>query len=99
MRLLILLFFSLVLALLPLVGPFWICATLIFTLAISGNLSYFLEKRGSSSFHYSPQFHKGEILMWEYFLELQLNYNANHFLYILYIQKHINLYVTHLTVK
>ncbi|XP_015679782.1 protein YIPF2 isoform X2 [Protobothrops mucrosquamatus] len=39
-------------------GPFWICATLIFTLAISGNLSYFLEKRGSSSFHYSPQFHK-----------------------------------------
>ncbi|KAM6475599.1 protein YIPF2 [Python bivittatus] len=39
-------------------GPFWICATLVFTLAISGNLSNFLEKRGSSSFHYSPQFHK-----------------------------------------
>ncbi|XP_003216836.1 protein YIPF2 [Anolis carolinensis] len=39
-------------------GPFWICATLVFTLAISGNLSNFLEKMGSPSFHYSPQFHK-----------------------------------------
>ncbi|XP_061439367.1 protein YIPF2 [Rhineura floridana] len=39
-------------------GPFWICATLVFTLAVSGNLSNFLEKKGSSSFQYSPQFHK-----------------------------------------
>lgn len=32
-------------------GPFWICATLVFTLAFSGNLSNFLEKKGSPSFH------------------------------------------------
>ncbi|XP_020647255.2 protein YIPF2 [Pogona vitticeps] len=42
-------------------GPFWICTTLIFTLAISGNLSNFLEKMGSPYFHYSPQFHKVSI--------------------------------------
>uniref|UniRef100_A0A670KFJ9 Protein YIPF n=1 Tax=Podarcis muralis TaxID=64176 RepID=A0A670KFJ9_PODMU len=36
-------------------GPFWICATLVFTLAISGNLSSFQEKKGS------PQFHKVSI--------------------------------------
>ncbi|XP_006023441.1 protein YIPF2 isoform X1 [Alligator sinensis] len=39
-------------------GPFWICTTLVFTLAISGNLSNFLEKHGNTSFRYSPQFHK-----------------------------------------
>uniref|UniRef100_A0A8C4KED4 Yip1 domain family member 2 n=2 Tax=Dromaius novaehollandiae TaxID=8790 RepID=A0A8C4KED4_DRONO len=39
-------------------GPFWICATLVFALAISGNLSHLPEKRASPSFHYSPQFHK-----------------------------------------
>lgn len=44
----------------PLPGPFWICTTLVFTLAISGNLSNFLEKHGNTSFRYSPQFHKGE---------------------------------------
>ncbi|XP_066474219.1 protein YIPF2 [Tiliqua scincoides] len=32
-------------------GPFWICATLVFTLAFSGNLSHFLEKKSSPSFH------------------------------------------------
>ncbi|XP_060546234.1 protein YIPF2 isoform X3 [Pantherophis guttatus] len=75
-------------------GPFWICATLVFTLAISGNLSYFLEKRGSSSFHYSPQFHKG---LWGYlqwrkgahvttdvysFLEMVCIYGYSLFVYI-----------------
>ncbi|XP_067170726.1 protein YIPF2 [Apteryx mantelli] len=39
-------------------GPFWICATLVFALAISGNLSHLPEKQASPSFHYSPQFHK-----------------------------------------
>ncbi|XP_026516436.1 protein YIPF2 [Terrapene carolina triunguis] len=39
-------------------GPFWICATLAFTLAVSSNVSHALEKRGDPSFHYSPQFHK-----------------------------------------
>ncbi|XP_062975137.1 protein YIPF2 [Elgaria multicarinata webbii] len=38
-------------------GPFWICATLVFTLAISGSVSNFLEKMNNSS-SYSPQFHK-----------------------------------------
>ncbi|KAG6925969.1 Yip1 domain family member 2 [Chelydra serpentina] len=39
-------------------GPFWICATLAFTLAVSSNVSHALEKRGDPTFHYSPQFHK-----------------------------------------
>ncbi|CAM4682432.1 protein YIPF2 [Caretta caretta] len=39
-------------------GPFWICATLAFTLAVSSNVSHALEKRGDPAFHYSPQFHK-----------------------------------------
>lgn len=47
--------FYYVLLVLLLTGPFWICATLV-TLALSSNLSNFLEKMGSPSF----QFHKGE---------------------------------------
>ncbi|XP_074836386.1 protein YIPF2 isoform X1 [Carettochelys insculpta] len=39
-------------------GPFWICATLAFTLALSSNVATALERRGDPSFHYSPQFHK-----------------------------------------
>ncbi|XP_069087619.1 protein YIPF2 isoform X1 [Pleurodeles waltl] len=42
-------------------GPFWICATLVFTVAISGNLANFLEDHSDSSYHYSPQFHKVSI--------------------------------------
>uniref|UniRef100_A0A8C0BXW4 Protein YIPF n=1 Tax=Buteo japonicus TaxID=224669 RepID=A0A8C0BXW4_9AVES len=38
-------------------GPFWICATLVFALAVSGNLSHLTEKRASPTYHYSPQFH------------------------------------------
>ncbi|XP_041091655.1 protein YIPF2 [Polyodon spathula] len=39
-------------------GPFWICATLVFTVAISGNLSTFLLQMGDPKYHYRPQFHK-----------------------------------------
>ncbi|XP_036611707.1 protein YIPF2 isoform X5 [Trichosurus vulpecula] len=39
-------------------GPFWICATLAFTLAVSSNLATLLQNWGDSSFSYSPQFHK-----------------------------------------
>ncbi|XP_014652446.1 PREDICTED: protein YIPF2 isoform X3 [Ceratotherium simum simum] len=39
-------------------GPFWICATLAFVLAISGNLTLVLAQRRDPSIHYSPQFHK-----------------------------------------
>ncbi|XP_069460354.1 protein YIPF2 [Ambystoma mexicanum] len=42
-------------------GPFWICATLVFTVAISGNLANFLKNHGDSSYHYSPQFHRVSI--------------------------------------
>ncbi|XP_075433594.1 protein YIPF2 isoform X2 [Ascaphus truei] len=42
-------------------GPFWICATLVFTVTIMGNLATFLQKQGSSDYHYSPQFHKGAL--------------------------------------
>ncbi|XP_066497906.1 protein YIPF2 [Hoplias malabaricus] len=39
-------------------GPFWICATLVFSVAISGNLSTFLSEMGGPKYHYRPQFHK-----------------------------------------
>ncbi|KAL4658075.1 protein YIPF1-like [Arapaima gigas] len=39
-------------------GPFWICATLVFTMSISGNLSTFLSQRGQPQYHYRPQFHQ-----------------------------------------
>ncbi|XP_020342443.1 protein YIPF1 [Oncorhynchus kisutch] len=39
-------------------GPFWICVTLVFSLAISGNLSTFLNSLGSPDYHYRPQFHR-----------------------------------------
>lgn len=41
------------------VGPFWICVTLVFSVAIGGNLSTFLSERGNPSYHYRPQFHRG----------------------------------------
>uniref|UniRef100_A0A1A8LGX6 Protein YIPF n=2 Tax=Nothobranchius pienaari TaxID=704102 RepID=A0A1A8LGX6_9TELE len=39
-------------------GPFWICVTLVFSVAISGNLSTFFSQMGNSSYHYRPQFHR-----------------------------------------
>ncbi|KAK0133878.1 Protein YIPF1 [Merluccius polli] len=39
-------------------GPFWICVTLVFSVAISGNLSTFLSQMGDQSYHYRPQFHR-----------------------------------------
>uniref|UniRef100_A0A3B3ZN22 Protein YIPF n=1 Tax=Periophthalmus magnuspinnatus TaxID=409849 RepID=A0A3B3ZN22_9GOBI len=39
-------------------GPFWICVTLVFTVAISGNLSTFLIEMGNPAYHYTPQFHR-----------------------------------------
>ncbi|XP_074059515.1 protein YIPF2 [Macrotis lagotis] len=39
-------------------GPFWVCATLAFTLAVSSNLATLLQNWREPSFLYSPQFHK-----------------------------------------
>lgn len=39
-------------------GPFWICATLAFVLAVTGNLTLVLAQKRDPSIHYSPQFHK-----------------------------------------
>lgn len=39
-------------------GPFWICTTLVFAIAISGNISTFLVKFGNSEFKYTPEFRK-----------------------------------------
>lgn len=39
-------------------GPFWICATLAFVLAVTGNITLVLAQRRDPSIHYSPQFHK-----------------------------------------
>ncbi|XP_019356820.1 PREDICTED: protein YIPF1 [Gavialis gangeticus] len=42
-------------------GPFWICATLVFAIAISGNLSNFFIHLGKPTFHYVPEFRKVSI--------------------------------------
>lgn len=39
-------------------GPFWICVTLIFSTAICGNLSNFIQKSGDPNYEYSPEFEK-----------------------------------------
>lgn len=39
-------------------GPFWICATLVFAIAISGNMSSFLKYRGQPKYKYVPDFRK-----------------------------------------
>uniref|UniRef100_H2MZ96 Protein YIPF n=1 Tax=Oryzias latipes TaxID=8090 RepID=H2MZ96_ORYLA len=39
-------------------GPFWICVTLVFSMAISGNVSTFLSQTGNPEYHYRPQFHR-----------------------------------------
>lgn len=42
-------------------GPFWICATLVFAIAISGNFSNFLIHLGEKTYHYVPEFQKVSI--------------------------------------
>lgn len=39
-------------------GPFWICATLVFAIAISGNISSFLRHHGQPKYKYVPDFGK-----------------------------------------
>ncbi|XP_070775301.1 protein YIPF1 [Enoplosus armatus] len=39
-------------------GPFWICTTLVFAIAISGNLSNFLAHLGRPKYKYTPEFGK-----------------------------------------
>ncbi|XP_036940632.1 protein YIPF1 [Acanthopagrus latus] len=39
-------------------GPFWICTTLVFAIAISGNISTFLCKLGKPNYKYTPEFGK-----------------------------------------
>ncbi|KAK3749013.1 hypothetical protein QZH41_008687 [Actinostola sp. cb2023] len=41
-------------------GPFWVCATLVFTTAIAGNLASYLVETGDHQWVYD--FHKGTIL-------------------------------------
>ncbi|XP_067273746.1 protein YIPF1-like [Pseudorasbora parva] len=42
-------------------GPFWICVTLVFSVAISGNLYTFLTEMGNTDYHYRPEFHRVSI--------------------------------------
>ncbi|CAI5640180.1 protein YIPF1 [Oreochromis niloticus] len=39
-------------------GPFWICTTLVFATAISGNISSFLAHKGKRDYKYTPEFRK-----------------------------------------
>lgn len=41
-------------------GPFWICTTLVFAIAISGNISNFLVNLGKPNYMYTPEFRKGD---------------------------------------
>lgn len=41
------------------VGPFWVCATLVFTTAITGNLASYLSNLGNHEWVYD--FHKGSL--------------------------------------
>jgi len=38
-------------------GPFWICVTLVFSIAISGNLANYLQVAGIRSYHWRYDFH------------------------------------------
>lgn len=38
-------------------GPFWICVTLVFTIAISGNLANYLQAAATRSYHWRYDFH------------------------------------------
>lgn len=38
-------------------GPFWICVTLIFSIAISGNLADYLHTANSGKYHWRYEFH------------------------------------------
>ena len=40
-------------------GPFWVCATLVFTTAIAGNLASYLINTGDHEWVYD--FHKGKV--------------------------------------
>ncbi|GAB6028876.1 Yip1 member 1 [Chamberlinius hualienensis] len=42
-------------------GPFWICATLVFAVGISGNLASYLANAGKDDFHSKYDFHKVSI--------------------------------------
>ncbi|KTG41991.1 hypothetical protein cypCar_00029420, partial [Cyprinus carpio] len=42
-------------------GPFWICVTLVFSVAISGDLYTFLIRMGDPGYHYRPQFNRVSI--------------------------------------
>lgn len=39
-------------------GPFWICTTLVFAIAISGNISNFMVNLGKPNYRYTPEFRK-----------------------------------------
>ncbi|KAG7523704.1 transmembrane protein 59 [Solea senegalensis] len=39
-------------------GPIWICTTLVFAIAISGNISNFLVHLGKPNYRYTPEFRK-----------------------------------------
>ncbi|KAG8237074.1 hypothetical protein J437_LFUL005181, partial [Ladona fulva] len=38
-------------------GPFWICVTLVFTIAISGNLANYLQTAAQGNYHWKYEFH------------------------------------------
>ena len=57
-------------------GPFWICVSLIFTIAIAGNIISFLHNFGSD-YKWHTDFHKGKLLLIYFYSKriIFLNFN------------------------
>lgn len=47
-------------------GPFWICTTLVFAIAISGNISTSLVNLGKANYRYTPEFRKGDFFVYHF---------------------------------
>ena len=49
------------------IGPFWICVTLVFTMAVAGNFANYIQFAGSNSkFQWKYDFHKGNAV-WHFY--------------------------------
>lgn len=66
------------------IGPIWICITLVFAIAISGNLFNFLVHLGRPDYKYTPEFRKGSSLLCSFLLSL-IVHTSRHSICISYL--------------
>lgn len=69
------------------VGPFWICVTLVFSVAISGDLSTFLSEMKNPAYHYRPHFHRGQSYTesWSMFKPVLVALSLTNLLYLCFL--------------